>query len=235
MCVAVQHHLSFPPILLLQTFASPAWSVRTLVPWWGQDDYNTALNAACSLSWDPHAAVPTLWATDFFGVYVAETVAGNASAPLAFTNVRWRCVLGEESTAPPLLLLLLPPICCQVEAGHEEVCMNVIVAPAQGDVLSGAAGALDKGRGEITTAVRIGPQVRRGPTYLSVPWVYRSAPFLSLCLCAQTWAAGATTAAWARGPTQPSTPRTAGRTPASLTSRRRSPRRPGVARPTRRG
>ena len=40
---------------------------------------------------------------------------------------------------------LLYASCCthQVEVGHEEVCMNVIVAPAQGAVLSGAAGAFD--------------------------------------------------------------------------------------------
>ena len=32
------------------TFARRNWSVTSLVPWWGADDYNTRLNAASSLA-----------------------------------------------------------------------------------------------------------------------------------------------------------------------------------------
>ena len=95
-------------------FARANWSVTSLVPWWGQRDYNTGLNAASSLAFDPLAeaggAAPELWATDFFGAYRADASPG--AAALSFVNV---------------------------EAGHEEVCMNTIRAPAVGDLLSGAA------------------------------------------------------------------------------------------------
>jgi hypothetical protein len=93
-----------------RSWARLAFSVHSEVPWWGA--YSLALNAACSLSWEESggAAPPTLWATDFFGVYAAAAPPGAAS--LAFHNV---------------------------EQGHEEVCMNVIRAPPVGPVLSGAA------------------------------------------------------------------------------------------------
>ena len=70
--------------------------MRSLVPWWGQNDYNTDLNAACSLAWDPHATSPTLWATDFFGVYVAVASPDNASEPLSFVTVSYRATWSQS-------------------------------------------------------------------------------------------------------------------------------------------
>ena len=48
------------------SFSAVAWSMHSQVPWWGSNTYDLALNAARSLSWDPHASVPTLWATGAF-------------------------------------------------------------------------------------------------------------------------------------------------------------------------
>jgi xyloglucan-specific exo-beta-1,4-glucanase len=45
------------------SFAAVPWTLVSQVPWWGSNAYDLALNAACSLSWDPHAIVPTIWAT----------------------------------------------------------------------------------------------------------------------------------------------------------------------------
>ena len=90
------------------TWTQLAKTVTSDVPWW--NGYMLELNAAASLSWDPHAATPTLWATDFFGVYMAL-------APPAVTNLSFAAV----------------------EHGHEEACMNFVLAPAVGDVVSGAA------------------------------------------------------------------------------------------------
>jgi hypothetical protein len=45
------------------SFSPVPWTLVSQVPWWGSNVYDLALNAACSLSWDPHAVVPTLWAT----------------------------------------------------------------------------------------------------------------------------------------------------------------------------
>eukprot|EP01044_Picomonas_judraskeda_P003494 COSAG03_NODE_288_length_9356_cov_6.131224_8_plen_602_part_00 len=91
------------------SFHQVNWTCTSSVPWWGQDDYNTKLNAGSSLAFDPNS--PTIWATDFFGVY---------SAPIA-------------STRTPLLEFQ------NVETGHEEVCINTVKAPAVGDLLTGAA------------------------------------------------------------------------------------------------
>eukprot|EP00040_Diaphanoeca_grandis_P027314 m.155105 g.155105 ORF g.155105 m.155105 type:complete len:827 (+) comp30924_c0_seq6:1734-4214(+) len=93
-----------------RTFARLNWTCTSSVPWWGHNDYNTDLNAGSSLSFDPFSTTPTLWATDFFGVYHAP--APTSATLLAFTNV---------------------------ETGHEEVVVNVVKAPAVGDLLSGAA------------------------------------------------------------------------------------------------
>ena len=68
-----------------------------------------ALNAASSLAWEESSPSPTLWATDFFGTYAAVSA---ATTNLSFANV---------------------------ERGHEEVCMNFIIDPPVGAVLSGAA------------------------------------------------------------------------------------------------
>lgn len=45
------------------TFAPVPWTLTSQVPWWGSNTYDLKLNAASSLSWDPHASAPTLWAT----------------------------------------------------------------------------------------------------------------------------------------------------------------------------
>jgi hypothetical protein len=105
------------------TFARQNWSVTSLVPWWGANDFNTNLNAASSLAFDPFADAPTpsLWATDFFGVYRAD-------APLPAAGA----LAADDSSASPLSFV-------NVETGHEEVCVNVIRAPAAGALLSGAA------------------------------------------------------------------------------------------------
>ena len=105
------------------TFVQQNWSVTSLVPWWGSKDFNTDLNAASSLAFDPFADAPTpsLWATDFFGVYRAD-------APQTATSAA-----GSASAPPPPLTFV------NVEAGHEEVCVNVVRAPAAGALLSGAA------------------------------------------------------------------------------------------------
>jgi hypothetical protein len=94
------------------TFTQLNWTCTSSVQWWGANDYNTKLNAGASLSFEPVAAgaTPSLWATDFFGVYQADAPAD--AETLAFANV---------------------------ETGHEEVCMNAIRAPAVGHLLSGAA------------------------------------------------------------------------------------------------
>ena len=91
------------------TFTKLNWTCTSSVPWWGKNDFNTNLNAASSLSFDP--VTGQLWATDFFGVYVADDLLDN-STTLSFQNV---------------------------ETGHEEVCMNTIREPAVGYLLSGAA------------------------------------------------------------------------------------------------
>jgi hypothetical protein len=72
-------------------------------------------------------------------VYVAQLPPnGNASDPLAFTNVSAR--QSTVSAVSSACCIFVPPSFVQVEVGHEEVCMNVIRAPALGSVLSGAAG-----------------------------------------------------------------------------------------------
>lgn len=91
------------------TFTKLNWTCTSSVPWWGKNDFNTNLNAASSLSFDP--VTGQLWATDFFGVYVADDLLDNLTT-LFFQNV---------------------------ETGHEEVCMNTIREPAVGNLLSGAA------------------------------------------------------------------------------------------------
>jgi hypothetical protein len=94
-----------------RSWARLAFSVSSGVPWWGS--YSLALNAASSLSWEEGGAggaPPTLWATDFFGVYAAPAPPGAAS--LAFANV---------------------------ERGHEEVCVNVVRVPPAGPIISGSA------------------------------------------------------------------------------------------------
>ena len=92
------------------TWAQLNWTMRSSVPWWGA--YSLALNAASSLSYEaPGTAQAQLWATDFFGVYFAPA-APAAAASLAFTSA---------------------------EAGHEEVCVNVLRAPALGWAVSGSA------------------------------------------------------------------------------------------------
>jgi hypothetical protein len=97
------------------TWALQNWTMRSSVPWWGA--YALALNAASSLSYEPAGAQgqpPLLWATDFFGVYYAPLppAASSSSSVLAFTSA---------------------------EAGHEEVCLNVLRAPAVGWPVSGSA------------------------------------------------------------------------------------------------
>jgi xyloglucan-specific exo-beta-1,4-glucanase len=91
------------------TFVKLNWTCTSSVPWWGQNDFNTNLNAASSLSFDPNTG--QLWATDFFGVYVADDLSDN-STQISFQNV---------------------------ETGHEEVCMNTIREPVVGSLLTGAA------------------------------------------------------------------------------------------------
>lgn len=90
------------------TWTQLAKTVTSDVPWW--TGYMLDLNAASYLAWDAHAATPTLWATDFFGVYMT-------AAPPSVTNLSF----------------------VAVEHGHEEACMNFVLAPAVGDVVSGAA------------------------------------------------------------------------------------------------
>lgn len=85
------------------------WTVHTAVPWWGSSGYNTNLNAGASLAFEPDTN--NIWATDFFGVYVA-TVPAVVDGALNFQNV---------------------------ETGHEEVCINAIEAPAVGAVWTGGA------------------------------------------------------------------------------------------------
>ena len=93
------------------TWAQLNWTMRSSVPWWGA--YSRALNAASSLSYEaPGKPQAQLWATDFFGVYYAPLPPAGAPPTLAFTSA---------------------------EAGHEEVCVNVLRAPALGGAVSGSA------------------------------------------------------------------------------------------------
>ena len=95
------------------TWSRLPFTVSDAPKWWGAGrNFMTGLNAATSLAFDPRAAVPTLWATDFFGVYAAAVPPAGSAVTLAFSAV---------------------------EAGHEEVCVNFVKAPAIGDVVTGGA------------------------------------------------------------------------------------------------
>jgi len=180
--------IAYPP-LLSQTFSRPPWSVQSLVPWWGQDDYNTALNAGCSLSWDPHAATPTLWAIRLLLRVCRHDVAQQRICTVEFRQCEG-CAPGAE--APRVATGAPPPP--QVEAGHEEVCMSAIVA----------AGPRQRALGGCRR-VRVVTGAPPQP-----PTSQRE------CRCRR---AGGTTRALIRGPIPPFTQQTAGRTTASLTSR----------------
>ena len=119
------------------SFTRLNWTSRSSVPWWGS--YQLALNAAAAAAFDPHAGVsaPSLWVTDYFGVWHADVFTRSGPSSSSTVSTATSSLEGSTSSSTTSSTSTLQFV--NEETGHEEVCVNFIKSPLVGPLLSGAA------------------------------------------------------------------------------------------------